>query len=101
MNNTIYVVIVLDDSITDRPPYQRTPGIFTSFDDAALTIQNNVSDISEGGTNKYAIIEETTLNEILPRVCQRVWFKWNNTDEEYKKTKAPVQFTRVESFGIC
>lgn len=99
-NNVIFTITVLDNSLDDRPPYQRTPGIFTDFVDAVNVVKNNESDIAESGTNKYAIIEKTRLNTVLPQAEEQTWFEWDSMEEEYVATEAPAQFARVVSFGI-
>ena len=99
-NDVIYTVTVLDDRNSDRPPYQRTPAIFTDFVDAVSAVRDNELDISEAGTNRYAIIEKTRLNRVLPQAEEQTWFEWNGVDEEYILIEAPAQFARVISFGI-
>lgn len=99
-DSVVYTITVLDISLDDRPPYQRTPGIFTEFIEAYVAVKENESDISESGTNRYAVIEKTYLNQILPLVERRMWFEWDATEEEYIQVDAPPQFARVVSFGI-
>lgn len=99
VNGEVYTITVLDDSIGDRPPYQRTPGIFTNFADALAAVKDNDADMSESGTNRYAVIEKTYLNHILPDIDERTWFEWDAKEEEYTETQAPPQFA-LASFGI-
>lgn len=96
----IYTVTVIDDSDEEQAPYQRIPGIFTTLDRAIISIKNNDSNIAESGTCRYAVIEQTNLDEILPQVKRRVWFKWDSTEEQYVSIETPTKFERVHSFGI-
>lgn len=96
----IYTVTVIDDSDEEQAPYQRIPGIFTTLDRAISAIKNNDSDIAESGTCRYAVIEQTELDQILPNIKRRVWFKWDVTEEAYASIETPTKFERVRSFGI-
>lgn len=96
----IYTVTVIDDSDEEQAPYQRIPGIFSTLDRAISVIKNNESDIAESGTCRYAVIEQTSLDEILPKVKSRAWFKWDSTEEQYVSVETPQKFERVRSFGI-
>ncbi len=99
-NFSIYIVTVLDDADPERPLYQRTPGIFTNIDDAISAIKNNVKNISENGFNQYAVIEQTTINKIIPVIEHRMWFEWDATTETYQLTDSPAKFIKVVGFGI-
>lgn len=99
-NRIIYTITVIDDSDEEQAPYQRIPGIFSTLDRATSAIKNNDSDIAESGTCRYAVIEQTNLDEILPKVKHRVWFTWDSTEEQYVSIETPKKFERVRSFGI-
>lgn len=99
-NGEVYTITVLDDTLNDRPPYQRTPGIFTEYVEAYVAVKENEADISESGTNRYAIIEKTYLNQIQPDVEKQTWFEWDAKEEEYEEIDAPPQFVHAASFAI-
>lgn len=96
----IYTITVLDDRNPEVPAYQRTPGIFTDFVKAVEAVKTNDCGISENGTNKYAVIEKTRLNQILPMADEQTWFEWDTDREEYVFADTPSQYIRVFNFGI-
>jgi len=97
---TIYTVTVMDLRNTDCPGYWRTPAVFSHLEDAIQAVRNNDLDISEMGSNQYAVVEKTCLNEIYPQAEERYWFEWNSVDEEYVEAQIPQKYERVYSFGI-
>jgi len=102
----IYTVTVLDVRNTECPGYWRTPAIFTNLKDAIRVVRDNNLDISDGGTNQYAVVEKTYLNQIYPLAWEseadreRYWFEWNPVEEEYVEAEIPQKYVRVYSFGI-
>lgn len=98
MSNVIYTITVIDDSDEKLPPYQRVVGIFRLIEVATRAVMNNVADISESGNNRYAVIEKTLLNAILPQPDYRVWLEW--IGGEYVGIGEPTKFSKVVSFGI-
>jgi len=100
VSNTIYTITVVDDSDEELPPYQRMPGIFTTMDTAKRAVKNNEGDMSESGNNRYAVIEKTVLNLILPRPEFQSWFEWDSAEQEYFSIDVPRKFSKVVSFGI-
>lgn len=101
--NVVYTVTVID-GYTDRVlGIRRTPAIFTKFKDAVYTVRNNVSDLSDGGTYQFAVIEETVLNEVRPNVDRNNtcwWFKYNGATGEFDPICAPQHFRFMSGFGI-
>lgn len=89
---------MIDDSDEELPPYQRVVGVFTDIIPATRAVMNNEADISEAGNNRYAVIEKTSLNTILPQPEYRVWLEWQG--DEYVGIGEPEKFSKVVSFGI-
>lgn len=89
---------MVDDSDEELPPYQRVVGVFTDIILATRAVMNNDQDISESGNNKYAVIEKTSLDTVLPQPEYRVWLEWQNG--EYVGVGEPEKFSKVVSFGI-
>lgn len=102
MSNVIFTVTVIDDSQEDRPPYQRVIGIFESSRSASATlaVEANQANISESGNNKYAVIEKTFQNCVLPQPESKSWFEWDFTIGKYMRVEEPEKFSRVPSFGL-
>jgi len=96
----VYSVAVLDVRDTDCPGYWRTPAVFSRLDLAIQAVRDNEMDISEGGSNQYAIVEKTYLNQVYPQAEERYWFEWNSTEEEYVESQIPPKYALVYSFGI-
>ena len=59
---------------------------------------NNDQNISEFGSNRYAVIEKTVLDIVVPRPEYRVWLEWQG--DEYVGIGEPEKFSKVVSFGI-
>ena len=97
---SVYTITMMDDRDITRPPVWRAVAVVTDKDLALRMVRNNELDISEGGTNRYAVIEKTYLNELYPLSEERIWFEWNPADGEYLETECPHQFQRVVCFGI-
>lgn len=100
MNNVIFTVTVIDDSDEDLPPYQRVIGVFISGADATLAVKTNQANISESGSNIYAVIEKTFQNCVLPQPEYKLWFEWDFTNGKYIHVEEPKKFSRVPSFGL-
>jgi len=98
MSSIIYTVTVIDDSDEELPPYQRVVGVFTKVELAHRAVANDEQDISESGNNRYAVIEKTSLDTILPEPQYRMWLEWQNG--EYVGIGEPEKFSKVVSFGI-
>lgn len=98
MSSIIYTVTVIDDSNQELPPYQRVVGVFTDIQLATRAVMNNDQDISESGNNRYAVIEKTSLDTVLPQPEYRVWLEWQG--DEYVGIGEPAKFSKVVSFGI-
>ena len=100
MSNVIFTVTVIDDSDEDVPPYQRVIGVFSSGASASLAIKTNQSNISESGSNTYAVIEKTFRDCVLPQPESKLWFEWDSVNGGYRITEEPEKFSRVPSFGL-
>ena len=96
----VYTVTVLDVRNSDCPGYWRTPCIFTELEDAIQVVRGNDLDISENGTNQYAVVEKTFLNQVYPCAKERHWFEWSHEEEEYIAMDVPQKYTKVYAFGI-
>ena len=71
------------------------------MDTAKRAVKNNEGDMSESGNNRYAVIEKTVLNLILPRPEFQSWFESDTAEQEYFSIDFPPQkFSKVVSFGI-
>ena len=89
---------MVDDSDEGLPPYQRVVGVFTDIILATKAVMNNDQNISESGSNRYAVIEKTVLDIVVPRPEYRVWLEWQG--DEYVGIGEPEKFSKVVSFGI-
>lgn len=89
---------MVDDSDEELPPYQRVVGVFTDIILATKAVMNNDQNISEFGSNRYAVIEKTVLDIVVPRPEYRVWLEWQG--DEYVGIGEPEKFSKVVSFGI-
>ena len=96
----VYPVTVVDLSNEDKPFDCHTPAIFTDFVDAVSCVKENDSDLSEGGTNRYVVIEKTNLNQMYPTAKEQTWFEWNESQQEYVEITTPPRFSRVCGFAI-
>ena len=100
MGDVIFTVTVIDDSDEDLPPYQRVIGVFASSVAASSAVKTNQSNISESGSNIYAVIEKTFQNCVLPQPESKLWFEWNDVNGGYEIIEEPEKFSRVPSFGL-
>ena len=96
----VYTITVLDVRNTDCPAFWRPLAAFLHLEDAIFAVRNNELDISEAGTNQYAIVEKTRLDEVYPIAKERHWFEWDPVEEEYIEADIPEKYVRVYSFGI-
>lgn len=69
---------------------------FFSFDKAVEAVLDNSCDMSEGGTNHYAVIEE--LEEGYPFNAKETWFEL--VDGKYKQCQKPEEFIGTVGFGM-
>jgi len=99
-NEAVYTITVMDLRNTECPGYWRTLAAFSHLEDAIQVVRNNELDISEMGSNQYAVVEKTHLNEVYPQAKERYWFEWDPVEEEYVEAKIPRNYVRVYSFGI-
>lgn len=101
----VYTVTTIDENSKKLLDKDRTPGIFTTFELAEQTVLENEMDISEGGMNRYCVIEKTLLNCLYPTPDPndklQVWYEWNEKEEEYIKIPLPPKkYINVCGFGI-
>lgn len=83
--------------------FQKTPAIFTDLNRAIYAVINNENDLADDSTYQYAVIEQTTLNEIRPLLeCASIkyWYQYNSVIDEFQPCNEPKQFARVNGFGI-
>ena len=101
----IYTVTTIDIRDPEAMPYWHTVAVFTNLQDAIQCVKENAVDISENGTNQYAIVEKTYINCVYPAPESNddkeiYWFEWNPEEEEYVKGEIPFNYQNVYAFGI-
>lgn len=83
----------------------RCVGIFTEFEKAEKYLMDNIADVAEGGTNKYAVIEEVYTNQFYPLGEVRIWYIYdpNPTIADggvYWRTEEPEWAQGIVNWGI-
>ena len=96
----VFTVTVLDVRNTECPAYWRPLAAFSHLSDAIFAVRNDELGMDEGGTNQYAVVEKTHLDEVYPIAKERYWFEWDPIEEEYIEADIPEKYVRVYSFGI-
>ena len=99
---TITVINIVSDPVLG---VRQTPAIFTSLPDAIRTVRNNDNGMSDEGFYQYAVVEETLLNKVYPRLYDgvRLWFKYNAVLDEFEPCDSmsiPKQLRNLCGFGI-
>jgi len=99
---TVTVLDIIGDPVLGN---RRTPAIFTSLIDAIKALQNNEEDMADDNFYQYAVIEETLLNVIRPKIDggERLWFKYNSITDEFEpceQSSVPNRIARLYGFGI-
>lgn len=95
MNKTSIYTITVVKSIFDNG--RRSVGFAHEFEIAERLLTDNESDINEG-QYPYAVIE-AILPGIYTYPRTEIWYKWNNQNEEYRKTYKPEKFKQIS--GWC
>lgn len=102
----LYAVTMVDIRNGRAPTSNcRCVGIFTDFDKAEEYLMDNMADVAEGGTNKYAVIEEVYTNQFYPMCVVKQWYIYDHTpaianDGVYWRTEEPEWARGIVNWGI-
>lgn len=105
----LYAVTVMDIRNirrgTSSIPDTRCVGIFLDFETAEEHVLNNYADVSDGGTNEYAVIEEVYPGQFYPLCEAKQWYIYDpepSKDDEplYFRTEAPEWAKGICNWGI-
>lgn len=83
----------------------RCVGIFKEFEEAEGHLMDNMADVAEGGTNKYAVIEELKANQFYPMCVVKQWYIYDHNptianDGVYWRTEEPEWAKGIINWGI-
>ena len=62
-------------------------------------VKYNYNDLSEDGSNLYAIVERIEPG-VYPRILESIWFKWDKEKKEYVGCDIPKKLCHITNFGI-
>ncbi|MFK4132256.1 hypothetical protein ACI2KR_08175 [Pseudomonas luteola] len=98
MNNVF--ALVMFDNINSQSFHTRIIGIYTDLETAQGVLMRNELDVSEGGSNRLALIEETTLNETYAMNGKEWWFEFDSDISSYKPCEKPDRLHKIRRFSI-
>lgn len=83
----------------------RCVGIFTEFEKAEEHLMDNIADVAEGGTNKYAVIEELKSNQFYPMCVVKQWYVYDpkpalDNDGLYWRCEEPEWAQGIINWGV-
>jgi hypothetical protein len=93
---TVFVITVLDSSFE----YDRCLAVWDNFVNAEMSVKGNYCDMADGGSEQYAVIEETVVNCTYPQIINEWWYEYNPVDDVYYPIDKPESLKCVSNFGI-
>lgn len=103
----IYVISAIDDR-GNNSDYQEEDASFRrvrcsayclTLEEAKAYVEADTFDLSEGGTNRWAVIEETPPGPPVD-VVEKAWYRYNRELKRYELLCRPKKYEGICNWGI-